>query len=187
MFISFEGIEGSGKSTLLCGVASRLLAAGRDCVTTREPGGTAPGDAVRRLFLDSDLDVNPLAEVLLINASRAQLLADVIRPALAQGRIVLCDRYIDSTLAYQGYGRELDLAAVRGICDLATGGLYPDATFLVDVSVETSRRRVDDRARVTTDGDVRPFEDDLTFAVIRYGDELPPEQCHGRTIPAVEL
>ncbi|MGZ3497725.1 MAG: dTMP kinase [Vulcanimicrobiaceae bacterium] len=145
MFISFEGIEGSGKSTLLREVAERLRSEGRSVVETREPGGTAVGDRVRQLFLEPGLPIGAMAETFLINASRAQLVADVIRPALDAGNVVLCDRYVDSTLAYQGYARELGIAKVRSLCEAATGGLYPDLTLLVDVTVETSRKRVDSR------------------------------------------
>lgn len=146
MFITLEGIEGSGKSTLLDALARRLRDAGRDVLTTREPGGTPVGDAIREVVLHKrDLDVSPLAEALLMNASRAALVERVIRPALAAGRIVLCDRYDDSSMAYQGYGRGLDLRMLRGICDAATGGLQPDLTLLLDISPEVSRERVSGR------------------------------------------
>lgn len=145
MFISFEGIEGSGKSTLMAAVERALRAEGHEVVTAREPGGTPAGDAVRKIFLEPNLAVNPVAEMLLINASRSQLVADVIRPALGRGAVVLCDRYVDSSLAYQGYGRELPLELVRTVCDAATGGLMPDLTLLVDISPQTSRERVSAR------------------------------------------
>ena len=142
MFISFEGIEGSGKSTLMAAVERALRAEGHEVVVTREPGGTPAGDAVRRIFLQPNLSINPLAETLLINASRAQLLSDVIRPALQRGAVVLCDRYVHSTLAYQGYGRGIAIDMVRSICDAATGGLMPDLTVLVDIPYEVSQRRL---------------------------------------------
>lgn len=142
MFISFEGIEGSGKSTVMGAVERALRAQGREVVVTREPGGTPAGDAVRAIFLQPGIAVHPLTEMLLINSSRAQLVADVVRPALARGAVVLCDRYVHSTLAYQGYGRGLSLDLVRSVCDAATGGLMPDLTLLVDVSYETSRTRL---------------------------------------------
>lgn len=147
MFITIEGIEGSGKTTLLSGLAERLRAQGRTVLVTREPGGTPVGDAVRRIFLDEpDLAIAPLTEALLINAARAQHVIESIRPALARGEVVLCDRYTDSTLAYQGYGREFDLGRLRTICDLATGGLAPDRTFVLDVPVDVSEERVKSRA-----------------------------------------
>lgn len=148
MFITFEGIEGSGKSTLLAGVAQRLRERGYDPFVTREPGGTQVGDLVRDAFLHVRIPVEPLAEAFLINASRAQLVAEVIRPALEKRRPVLCDRYTDSTLAYQGYGRGLDLSVLRMLCDAATGFLVPDITLLADISVATSQSRVYARGAV---------------------------------------
>ncbi len=142
MFITFEGIEGSGKSTLLAGIAQRLRDRGYDPLLTREPGGTQTGDLIRDLFLHARVSVEPLAEAFLINASRAQHVTEVIRPALASGRPVLCDRYTDSTLAYQGYGRGLDLGTLQRLCDAATGSLAADVTLLADVSVATSQSRM---------------------------------------------
>lgn len=148
MFISFEGIEGSGKSTVLAAVEHALRAEGREVVVTREPGGTPAGDAAREILLHaSGLAIAPLTELMLMNASRAQLVSDVIRPALARGAVVLCDRYMHSSLAYQGYGRGVPLEIVRAVCDAATGNLMPDLTLLVDVSYETSRARIDERGR----------------------------------------
>jgi len=147
MFLTVEGIEGSGKSTLLCGLSDRLRSRGHEVFETREPGGTPVGDAIRALFLDRSVSIAPLTEALLVNAARAQHVADRIRPQLEAGRIVLCDRFVDSTLAYQGYGRGVDLTLLRGICDAATGGLEPDLTFVLDVSVETSRARTVSRGR----------------------------------------
>lgn len=146
MFISFEGIEGSGKSTVMAAVERALRSQGREVVVTREPGGTPVGEAVRKIHLHhSSSQVHPLSEMLLMNASRAQLVADVIRPALDRGAVVLCDRYVHSTLAYQGYGRGLPLEMARAVCDAATGGLMPDLTILIDVSYDTSRARLSAR------------------------------------------
>ncbi|HLI94690.1 MAG TPA: dTMP kinase [Candidatus Baltobacteraceae bacterium] len=143
MFISFEGIEGSGKSTVMAAVEHALRAEGRNVVTTREPGGTPVGDATREILLHTrDMAIAPLTELLLMNASRAQLVSDVVRPALERGSVVLCDRYVHSSWAYQGYGRGIPLDAVKRVCDAATGGLMPDLTLLVDVSYETSRARL---------------------------------------------
>jgi dTMP kinase len=148
MFVSLEGIEGSGKSTLLDAIATRLRSGGRAVTTAREPGGTRVGDAVRAIFLEPDLRLPPLTEALLINASRAALVDEVLRPALARGDTVVCDRYTGSTLAYQGYGRGLDLAMLGGMCDAATVGLEPNLTLFVDVPLEVSRERVRARGRL---------------------------------------
>lgn len=148
MFITFEGIEGSGKTTLLQGIAGRLRAAKRNILVTREPGGTAAGNAIRKVFLEAGLRIDPLTEAFLINASRAQLVSEEIGPALQADRLVLCDRYVDSTLAYQGYGRGMNREGLRELCRAATGGLSPDLTFLVDIDVQTSRTRVTSRANI---------------------------------------
>lgn len=145
MFITFEGIEGCGKSSVLRSVARELYQSNRQAVSTREPGGTVLGERIRDLFLDGSLSIEPLTEALLANASRAELVETVIRPALARHAIVLCDRYTDSTVAYQGYGRGLDPEMLLKMCRAATGGLMPDLTFLLDVPIEISRRRVQTR------------------------------------------
>jgi dTMP kinase len=142
VFITVEGIEGCGKSTLVAGLVLRLRAAGRETIVTREPGGTPVGDAIRRIFLEPDLSIAPLTEALLINAGRAQHIVDVIEPSLSRGDIVLCDRFVDSTLAYQGYGRGIDLALLTSLCERATGGRVPDRTFVLDLPVAVSRERV---------------------------------------------
>jgi dTMP kinase len=146
MFVVVEGIEGSGKSTLVAGLAARLRAERKDVVATREPGGTTLGDAVRAIFLDRGQTIEPLSEAFLVNAARAQHVERVIRPTLASGGVVVCDRFTDSTLAYQGYGRGMDLAVLRALCDFATGGVEPDVVLLVDLPVETARARLGDRA-----------------------------------------
>lgn len=141
-FVTFEGPEGAGKTTVMRAVAERLRADGRAVVETREPGGTRTGERVRAILLDRDLGgLRPEAEAFLFCAARAELVAQIIRPALANGCIVLCDRFTDSTLAYQGYGRGLDLAALRALNDLATGCLTPDRTLLFDLPVAEGLRR----------------------------------------------
>ena len=150
MFITFEGIEGSGKSTLLELVVGKLQRRGVEILKTREPGGTALGNAVRALFLDPASKIEPMAEVMLLCASRAQLCTEVIRPALRAGKMVLCDRFYDATIAYQGYGRGLDIEELLGLCLAATSGLTPDLTFVLDLPPETSRERV--LARSNADG-----------------------------------
>ena len=144
MFITLEGPEGAGKTTQLRALADYLRGCGYDVVTTREPGGTAIGDQIRHVLHDTaNVAMSPTAEVLLYAASRAQLVAEVIQPALAAGRVVLCDRYADSTMAYQGYGRGLDRDALAALTAVATGGLRPDLTLLLDLDVARglARRR----------------------------------------------
>ncbi len=144
MLISFEGPDGAGKSTQVRALASFLRRTGYEVVLTREPGGTSIGDQIRAVVHSTaNTAMAPTAEMLLYAASRAQLVSEVIRPALAAGRIVLCDRYADSTMAYQGFGRGLDRAMLATLTAIATGGLVPDLTLLLDLDVERglSRRR----------------------------------------------
>ncbi|MGH2538546.1 MAG: dTMP kinase [Candidatus Promineifilaceae bacterium] len=134
MFITFEGSEGSGKTTQIALLADFLRGRGCGVLTTREPGGTEIGEQVRAVLHDvHNRSLTPTAEVLLYFASRAQLVEELIRPALAAGQFVVCDRYADSSLAYQGYGRGLDLDDLRQLARIATGGLQPDLTLLLDV------------------------------------------------------
>jgi dTMP kinase len=149
MFVVVEGIEGSGKSTLMHGLAECLRAEGNDVVATREPGGTPVGDAIRDIFLNRSIAISPLTESLLVSAARAQHVAEVIRPCLAQGRIVLCDRFTDSTLAYQGYGRGVDLESLRALSGIATGGIAPELVLLLDLPVSAARARMRERTGVT--------------------------------------
>lgn len=143
LFITFEGTEGSGKSTQISLLAERLRSAGHRVRTLREPGGTPIGEEIRHTLKHSkDNDaMTAEAELLLMNASRAQLVREVIRPALAAGEIVLCDRFYDSTTAYQGHGRQLDLRVVQKIIDVAVGDTRPDLTLLLLVPHEVSEKR----------------------------------------------
>jgi dTMP kinase len=141
-FITFEGPEGSGKSTQVRLLRERLEALGRAVVQTREPGGTALGKAVRELLFGAEqLHLVPETEALLLSADRAQHVAEVIRPALAAGQIVLSDRHVDSMIAYQGYGAGMDLARLAELAAIATGGLAPDLTVLIDLDPTVSLAR----------------------------------------------
>jgi len=153
MFITFEGVDGSGKTTQARLLAERLRAEGREVVTTREPGGTELGERIRDLVLHG-ADVSPWAEAALFAAARAQLVDDVIRPALERGADVVCDRYIDSSLAYQGVARGVGLDRVLELSLLATGGLLPDRTFVLLVPLdEAARRRGRARDRLEREDD----------------------------------
>lgn len=144
MFISFEGPDGSGKSSQIQELAGKLQETGYEVLLTREPGGTDIGDQVRKVLFDmQNKAMHPRSETLLFLASRAQIVEEVIRPALAEGKIVLSDRYADSTLAYQGYGHRADLDMLRTIVNYATGGLKPDLTLLLDVDPSEGLRRRD--------------------------------------------
>jgi dTMP kinase len=147
-FITFEGIDGSGKSTQVRMLASVLRLRGMDVVQTREPGGTPLGARLREALLDAQEQVDPLAELLLYAADRAQHVRVLLNPALAAGRIVLSDRYADATVAYQGAGRGFEPSLVNEVIALATGGLKPDLTLLFDLSVAKSGER--SRQRTTT-------------------------------------
>jgi len=142
MFITLEGPEGSGKTSHLPDLAEFLREKGWKVLTTREPGGTAIGDQVRQVLMRIDnTAMNPRAETLLFLAARAQLVDQIIRPALAEGSVVISDRYGDSTLAYQGYGHGNDLSIIRQMLAFATGGLVPDLTLLLDVDPAIGLRR----------------------------------------------
>jgi len=147
LFITFEGSEGSGKSTQIRRLADRLLALGREVITLREPGGTPIGEQIRNLlqYDGAAVAMTPEAELLLFAASRAQLVREVIRPALARGGIVLCDRFLDSTTVYQGVARALDESRVAAINDFAVGGTLPDLTLLLDLDAAEGRRRASER------------------------------------------
>jgi dTMP kinase len=144
LFITFEGTEGSGKSTQIALLAERFRVAGRRVLTLREPGGTPIGEEIRHTLKHSkdNAAMTPEAELLLMNASRAQLVREIIRPALAGGDVVLCDRFYDSTIAYQGYGRQLDLKMVRAVIDVAVGETRPDLTLFLHVPPEVSAERL---------------------------------------------
>jgi dTMP kinase len=142
LFITFEGIDGCGKTTQFRMLGNWLRERGKDVIETVEPGGTAIGQQIRKILLDpASADIQPRAELLLYFASRAQNVDQVIRPALESGRIVLCDRFTDSTLVYQGSGRGIDTKVVLDLDRIACRGLKPDLTLLIDIDIETSLTR----------------------------------------------
>lgn len=141
-FLVIDGPDGSGKSTQAARILAHLRAAGGDPLPLREPGSTALGESIREILLSSDVDVAPLAEMLLYQAARAHLVATVIRPALAAGRTVLLDRYGFSTLAYQGFGLGIPADEIRAVTRVATGGLEPDLVLFLDVPPEVGLARL---------------------------------------------
>lgn len=175
-FITFEGLDGTGKSTQLQKLANALRGAGLEVVATREPGGTRTGEKIRGLLLDSSTStLAPLAELALMFASRAQHIREVIEPGLARGAIVLCDRFTDSTEAYQGAGRKLGSEPVLALHRALCGGLQPDLTLLLDsdlvASVERARRRNSKRGKSTHGADENRFEQEnrAFFTRVKHG------------------
>ncbi|WP_027415748.1 dTMP kinase [Aneurinibacillus terranovensis] len=145
-FITFEGIDGSGKTTQIKMLYEFLLERGHDVLLTREPGGTSISDSIRALLLDPvNREMKRETEVLLYAASRAQHVREKIKPALERGAIVLCDRFVDASIAYQGYGLQLSREDVIQINQFATGGIQPDRTYFLDVPIEISQKRLAQR------------------------------------------
>ncbi len=142
MFITLEGPEGSGKTSQIPALTDFICQRGYDVIVTREPGGTSVGDQIREVLMNlNNVSIVPRTEILLFQAARAQHVEEIIRPALADGKIVICDRFGDSTLAYQGYGHQTDLKTLRYLVDYATGGLKPDLTLLLDIAVGDGLQR----------------------------------------------
>lgn len=142
VFITFEGPEGCGKSTQSKLLYEYLKARSYDCVYTREPGGTALGERVRSILLDSDgINITDLTELLLFEANRSQIVAELIRPAVKDKKIVICDRFSDATMSYQGYGGKIPLNIIKSVDDIATGSLAPDLTILLDIDTVTGLKR----------------------------------------------
>lgn len=142
MFISFEGIDGSGKSTQLTLLKEVLEAEGQTVLTIREPGATMLSESIREILLSNKQSITSTAELLLFSSARTQLVETIIEPALKEGKIILCDRYVDSTTAYQGYGRQLNMEQVRQCNAIATRGLLPHVTFFIDVAYERAQQRM---------------------------------------------
>ncbi len=180
MFISIEGGECVGKTSLAKALTEKLETAGRQVVTVREPGGTPFGEALRNAFLSPDVSPIPLSEALVLAAARCDLVHQVIRPAILGGGIVICDRYIDATYAYQGYGRGLNRQVLRQLNQIATGGLEPDLTLLLDMPPELAFNRQADTAKD------RIEKEDLAFHLrVRSGYlELASSNPRFRTIDA---
>lgn len=160
IFITLEGPDGCGKTCQVQPLAEALRSRGFDVITTREPGGTEISEQVRHVIMDmSNKGMHPRTEILLFQAARAQHVEELIRPALADGKIVICDRYIDSTLAYQGYGHQTDLVFLRQLLDFTTGNLMPDLTLLLDLDAEEGLKR-----RIASGGEWNRLDDyDLAF------------------------
>jgi dTMP kinase len=196
MFVSFEGPDGSGKTTLARLVGERLQAEGRDVVLTREPGGTELGERIRELLLHSG-HVAPWAEAALFAASRAQHVAEVIRPALEAGAIVLCDRYVDSSLAYQGIARGLGLDPVLELNLAAVDGLLPDRTFLLLVDPETAAARVaatpdriereDDSFRLRVDAAYRELARRWPDRIVVLDGAVPADELAEKALGALRI
>lgn len=189
-FITFEGLDGTGKSTQMRKLATALRAVGHKVVETREPGGTATGEKIRKVLLDSGTtSLDPMAEMALMFASRAQHIAEVIEPGLAAGAIVLCDRFTDSTEAYQGSGRRLGSKAVLDLHRVICGNLQPDLTVLLDSNPHTSlnraRRRNERDAKNSTRGhDENRFEKEKRSFFLRVHDGYVAiaKREHGRVV-----
>ncbi len=174
LFITFEGGEGSGKTVQARALHRRLTRLNIPVVLTHEPGGTPLGNKIARsLKWAREVDISPLSELLLFNASRTQLVDEVIRPEMASGKVVICDRYSDSTVVYQGYGRGLDMKVVRGINDIATGGLVPDLTVLLDMPVEEGFARKGVSARDRFEQEDISFHQRVREGFLKLADDEP--------------
>lgn len=175
IFISIEGPDGSGKSTQIENIRAFFVEKKMDVIFTREPGGTAIGERIREIILDRNCtEMNSMTEALLYAASRAQHVAQVIQPALEEGKIVVCDRFVDSSIAYQGYGRRLG-NAVRIINDYAVNGCMPDVTFLLKVDPDVGKNRITARRgkKDRLDAEKRAFHEDVYRGYLQLEEEYP--------------
>ncbi len=145
MFISFEGIDGSGKTTQIQLLKDYYISKGREVITLREPGGTLFSEKIRELLLSKDFELNSFTELMLFEAARSYLTENIIKPALENGKVVLCDRFFDSTTAYQGYGRGLDIKFLTLCNEMAVSSVYPNITFYLNVKLSESKRRSQER------------------------------------------
>jgi dTMP kinase len=176
LFFTFEGVEGSGKTTQLQRLAATLRDAGQPVTETREPGGTSLGEAIRSMLLMTrDQEMAAEAELFLYLASRAQLTCECIRPSLEAGIIVVCDRFADATVAYQGHGRGLDLRRIASMNQVATGGLTPDLTVLLDLDPREGLRRVTMRGQVSLP---EPLLDRLESETLEFHDRVREGYLH---------
>jgi dTMP kinase len=173
LFVTFEGVEGAGKTTQISMLRDHLLGLGYHVIVTREPGGDAVSETVRRLLLDHEMA--PRAELLLFLASRAQNVESMIRPQLARGGVVLCDRYIDSSIAYQGYGRGLGRDAVFQLNSFAIDGVVPDITLLLDLPVEVGLARQSDRNRMEAES--LEFHERVRKGFLQEAENNPARFC----------
>ena len=178
LFLSFEGGEASGKSVQAQRLAEWIRAQGREVVSVREPGSTPVGERVRDVVLHAqEIPLAPNAQALLYSTARAQLVRDVIRPALEAGKVVIVDRFFDSTLAYQGYGHGADLAQLRAVTDFAVGSTRPDKTFLLDLPVEVAERRSASRKPGRQwdrfESEARAFHDRVRAGYLRLATDEP--------------
>ncbi len=176
MLITFEGIDGCGKSTQLTMLSELLTSLGYDILYVREPGGTVIGEKIRELLLSKKNDMMvPMAELLLFEAARAQITEEVIRPSILSGKIVLCDRFYDSSYAYQGVARDLGKDMVKALNMFATSGLKPDLTFVLDIDVKTAleRRFGRDEAEDRIEALGTKFQEDVRRGYLEAGEEEP--------------
>jgi len=172
LLVTFEGIEGSGKSTQIELTRAYVEEQGYSCLVTKEPGGSPLGEEIRGFLLDrGDLRIDPLTELFLIEADRAEHVAEVIRPALDEGRIILCDRYTDATIAYQGYARGLDITVITQMNHWATGGLTPQCTIVLDCPVAVGMARATGEDRFEREG--KQFHEQVREGYLRIARQEP--------------